>query len=98
MFTQVAKQKYPYSNKYIDSLKNKEMNEEGIISEINYLNECSLCDTPLSTSERLGVSFLSSLNPTTILGGVFGYVMSGDQCSIKAREAESRYTEFSSKL
>lgn len=97
MLTKVAKQKYPYSDIYVDNLKDKKMNE-GIVSETNYLNECSICTDPFSTSERLGISFLSSLNPTTILGGVLGYVMSGDQCSTKAREAESRYTEFSSKL
>jgi len=97
-FSKTTKQKYPFVNRYIDNLQNKGITNEGLHDEINSLNECALCDVPYTTSQRLGVAFLSSLNPTTILGGAIGYIMSGDQCPTKYREAEERYMDFSSKL
>lgn len=96
--TSLSKQKYIFINKYTDNLKNKGITDEGLNDEINSLNQCALCEDPMSFSQRLGIAFLSSLNPTTILGGAIGYIMSGDQCESKYRDAENRYKEFSSKL
>lgn len=98
IFTSLAKQKYPFVHTYVDSLKSKNITEEGLDNEINSLNQCALCEDPMSFNQRLGIAFLSSLNPTTILGGALGYYFSGDQCETKYRDAENRYKEFSLKL
>lgn len=95
--TTETKTKFPYVNPYISSLEQKKMTEEGINNEINLLNKVSLCDEPMSTSQRLGVAALASFNPLTIFGGVLGYYWSGDQCDPECRKSQHRYEDFVAK-
>lgn len=93
-----TKIKFPYVNTYILNLKYRNMSEESIANEIDYLNKVSLCEDPMPFSHRLGVATISSINPLGPLGFIMGYMATCDQCPIEYREAEHRYKQFASKL
>lgn len=93
-----TKSKFPYANRYIKHMQDKQATEEGIRYEIDLLNKAAECPEPASFGEKFTTAFIvTMLNPTGPILGTATYY-NYDNCDPRCREVQQRYNEFVAKL